>query len=726
MKQKGIFSKLAVKIPAKIIAMLLIIMILLSSSILYMSQSATRKSINNEVNYLAQLNAAEVYSYLENMYAFSQALSKEVGHYNKLDRVDAEPILIDTLKGVLENDKIFGAYFAFEPNKYFPDTPKGLSYYAYRDNGKISVDPKGLSYYAYRDNGKISVDVLNDYDAYHTGEYYDAYHTGEYYVGARDSGNTYITEPYPYELSNGETVYLVTLSTPVTAANGTFIGVANCDILAESINGIEFNNGGYKTAYSTILSAGGMYIADSADAGRLSSYVDTESKLGQDIANVAQSSEPLLTEGKNPHFGNKDAIVSYIPITLEGTNLRWSSGFVVNTNEVFASQTRMTFFIVLTCILGLLLLSTATFVIIKNALSPIGYVMNLADKMRRCDLSDNESDIKLHDDELGELADIFTQTSNGLATIIKDINYCLNNMASGNFRVDSQCEELYIGEYSHILRDMRQISDNLSQTLWQIEEASDQVRSGSEQVAIGAQALSQGATEQASSIEDLVTTINDLSVRIKGNADEAGLANTLAQDAGSGVIESNKHMQELLSAMREINETSSEIGKIIKTIDNIAFQTNILALNAAVEAARAGGAGKGFAVVADEVRNLASKSADAAKNTTALIQNSVLAVENGSKLANATASSLQEVVEKVQDVEQKIKNIASVSDEQADSVSRIAQGIDQISAVVQTNSATAEESAAASEELSSQANVLKSMMTQFTLREEVESDITYP
>ena len=699
MKQKGIFSKLAVKIPAKIIAMLLIIMILLSSSILYMSQSATRKSINNEVNYLAQLNAAEVYSYLENMYAFSQALSKEVGHYNKLDRVDAEPILIDTLKGVLENDKIFGAYFAFEPNKYFPDTPKGLSYYAYRDNGKISVD------------------VLNDYDAYHT---------GEYYVGARDSGNTYITEPYPYELSNGETVYLVTLSTPVTAANGTFIGVANCDILAESINGIEFNNGGYKTAYSTILSAGGMYIADSADAGRLSSYVDTESKLGQDIANVAQSSEPLLTEGKNPHFGNKDAIVSYIPITLEGTNLRWSSGFVVNTNEVFASQTRMTFFIVLTCILGLLLLSTATFVIIKNALSPIGYVMNLADKMRRCDLSDNESDIKLHDDELGELADIFTQTSNGLATIIKDINYCLNNMASGNFRVDSQCEELYIGEYSHILRDMRQISDNLSQTLWQIEEASDQVRSGSEQVAIGAQALSQGATEQASSIEDLVTTINDLSVRIKGNADEAGLANTLAQDAGSGVTESNKHMQELLSAMREINETSSEIGKIIKTIDNIAFQTNILALNAAVEAARAGGAGKGFAVVADEVRNLASKSADAAKNTTALIQNSVLAVENGSKLANATASSLQEVVEKVQDVEQKIKNIASVSDEQADSVSRIAQGIDQISAVVQTNSATAEESAAASEELSSQANVLKSMMTQFTLREEVESDITYP
>ncbi len=699
MKKKEVFSRLTVKIPAKIIALLLIIMILLSSIVVYMSRMATKESIDSEVGHLAQMNAAKVDSYVENMNAFSHSLSKEVRHYGLLNRIDAEPILIETLKGVLDNDKIFGAYFAFEPNKYFPDTPKGLSYYAYRDDGKISVD------------------VLNDYDVYRT---------GEYYTGARDSGKTFITEPYLYELTNGDTVYLITLSTPVLNADGTFIGVANCDILAESINGITFDNGGYDTAYSTILSAQGMYIADSADASRLGSYLDPESKIGKAVADAAQNNQPVLTSGTSEHFGNKEAIVSYIPITLDGTNLQWFSGLAVNTNEVFAGQNKMTFFIVLTCIIGILLLSAFTVTIIKKALSPIGYVMNLADKMRRCDLSENEDHIKLPNDELGELADIFTETSDGLATIIKDINYCLNNMAAGNFRIDSQCEELYIGAYSDILRDMRKISDNLSQTLWQIEEASEQVKSGSEQVAIGAQALSQGATEQASSIEDLVTTINDLSVRIKNNADDASLANTIAADAGTGVTESNEHMQELLNAMREINETSAEIGKIIKTIDNIAFQTNILALNAAVEAARAGGAGKGFAVVADEVRNLASKSADAAKNTTALIQNSVLAVENGSKLANATASSLQEVVERVQNVEQKIKNISTASDKQADSVAHIAQGIDQISAVVQTNSATAEESAAASEELSSQANILKSMLTHFTLREETETDITYP
>lgn len=691
MKKKSFFSSLTTKIPAQLIALLLIIMASLSSAVIYMSRSATSASIHNEVNYLAEMNAAKVDSYLENMNAFSHALSKEVRHYSQLSRTDAEPILIETLEGVLENDKIFGAYFAFEPNRYFPETPAGLSYYAYRDDGKIHVD------------------ILNDYAVYST---------GDYYTGARDSMQTYVTEPYPYELTNGSTVYLITLSTPVTDTNGKFLGVANCDILADSINSISFNQGGYETAYSTILSAEGMYIADSADSTKLGSYLDAQSNDGQAISAAVQQGQPLLMTGKNEHFSHKDAIISYIPITLSGTNLRWSSGFIVNRSEVFSSQNHMTVVILLTCILGVLLLSAFTYSIIKRSLSPISYVMNLAEKMHRCDLTKVENHTKLSNDELGQLAHLFTETSDDLATIINDINYCLNQMAAGNFRVDSQCEDRYVGEYRHILRDMKKIRGNLSETLLQIEVASDQVQSGSEQVAQGAQALAQGSTEQASSIEELVSTIADLSDRIKNNADDAKVANTIAEEAGTDVTESNQHMQELLAAMSEINDTSTEIGKIIQTIDNIAFQTNILALNAAVEAARAGVAGKGFAVVADEVRNLASKSAEAAKNTTALIENSVLAVENGSKLANATAASLEKVVERVQDVEGKIKNIADASEEQASSVAQIEQGIDQISAVVQTNSATAEESAAASEELSGQANMLKSMMAQFTLRDD--------
>lgn len=690
MKRKSFFSSLTVKIPVQIISVLLVVMVLLSSVVVYMSRSATTESINTEVNDLAQMNANKVYSYLENMNAFSHSLSKEVRHYSKLNRDDAEPLLVETLEGVLENDKIFGAYFAFEPNRYFSETPNGLSYYAYRDNDEIMVD------------------ILNDYDVYST---------GDYYTGARDSNETYITEPYPYKLTTGETVYLITLSTPITDSSGTFLGVANCDILAESINSIAFDDGGYKTAYSTILSGQGMYIADSADDTRLGSSLDSQTSEGSTIFEAVQTGTPLLLDGHNEHFGNQKAIINYIPLTLEGTNLNWSSGFVVSKSEVFSSQNNMTAIIILTCIVGVLLLSLFTYRIIKKSLAPISYVMNLADKMRRCDLSEAESLSDLSNDELGQLAFIFTKTSDDLAAIIKDINYCLNHMASGDFCVDSQCEERYVGGYSHVLHDMKEIREKLSETLLQIDEVSNQVQSGSEQVATGAQALSQGATEQAASIEQLGSTITELSERIKDNADEARAANALSVDAGTDVIESNQHMQELLTAMAEINETSTEIGKIIQTIENIAFQTNILALNAAVEASRAGVAGKGFAVVADEVRNLASKSADAAKNTTVLIQNSVLAVENGSKLAIATAESLGKVVECVQDVEEKIKNIAAASEEQSDSVAQIAQGIDQISAVVQTNSATAEQSAAASEELSSQANLLKSMMTHFTLRD---------
>ncbi len=355
-----------------------------------------------------------------------------------------------------------------------------------------------------------------------------------------------------------------------------------------------------------------------------------------------------------------------------------------------------------------------SFVIIRSIKSPISEIENAAIKMAEGDL-----DVEISytsKDELGVLAEQVRRLIHKLQVIIDDENKFLAKMATGDFTVDSICEEEYTGGFYPLLVSFRGIAEKLNDTLLQISQSSSQVASGSEQVSSGAQALSQGATEQASSVQELAATINEISDKVKQNADNAQQANVTAGSVSAEMNVSNEKMKQMMQAMGDISNCSSEIGKIIKTIEDIAFQTNILALNAAVEAARAGTAGKGFAVVADEVRNLASKSAEASKNTSALIENSLKAVENGTQIADETAQSLLQAVNKVNEMTSIIGQISEASSNQANAISQITMGIDQISSVVQTNSATAEESAAASEELSSQSQLMKSLVARFKLK----------
>lgn len=355
-----------------------------------------------------------------------------------------------------------------------------------------------------------------------------------------------------------------------------------------------------------------------------------------------------------------------------------------------------------------------SFVVIRLIKTPIFEIENAAIRMAEGDL-----DVEISytsKDELGVLAEQVRRLIHKLQMIIDDENKFLAKMASGDFTVDSICEEEYTGGFHPVLVSFRGIAEKLNDTMLQISQSSARVASSSEQVSSGAQALSQGATEQASSVQELAATIGEISNKVSQNADSARQANTMAGDVSAEMNVSNEKMQQMIQAMGDISNCSGEISKIIKTIEDIAFQTNILALNAAVEAARAGTAGKGFAVVADEVRNLASKSAEASKNTSVLIENSLKAVENGTQIADETAQSLLQAVNNVKEMTAIIGQISEASSNQADSISQIIMGIDQISSVVQTNSATAEESAAASEELFSQSQLMKNLVGRFKLK----------
>lgn len=315
--------------------------------------------------------------------------------------------------------------------------------------------------------------------------------------------------------------------------------------------------------------------------------------------------------------------------------------------------------------------------------------------------------------EFGLIAKGFQAIQDTMRKYVANISHVLEKIAEKDLTVSVDIE--YIGDFAPIRQSMDAILDSLRRTLSQIDASANHVLNSSQQVSAGAQALATGATEQASSVEELAATISEISTQVKQSSENAASVNEKTQRTGREVSTCNEKMHQMSGAIGEISEKSNEIGKIIKTIEDIAFQTNILALNAAVEAARAGGAGKGFAVVADEVRNLANKSAEAANNTTALIEESLHAVENGTRIAGDTADALAAVVDVAQQASNEVNGIAGMVSQEAESIGQVSIGIDQISSVVQTNSATAEQSAAASEILSRQAKELKQLVDAFRL-----------
>lgn len=387
-----------------------------------------------------------------------------------------------------------------------------------------------------------------------------------------------------------------------------------------------------------------------------------------------------------------------------------------------ATNKRAEVILILIAAISTLLSCSICILIARSIVLPLKEISKAASEM---DEGNFNIEIDYHSkDDIGQVCEKLRSTVASLGNYISQISVELKAIASGTFELNKNLQ--FKGDFAEIKDSIDQIVISLSNALGKIGQSAEQVATGSGQVAAGAQSLSEGTTNQANSIEQLVATVGNISEQITKNAEHAKEASGLANKTGADIQKNDEQMQEMITSIHDITEKSTQISKIIRTIDDIAFQTNILALNAAVEAARAGSAGKGFAVVADEVRNLASRSAEAAESTAVLIEESIRAVDKGTKIADKTAKSLKETVIAAKNTGEIIAHIAEVSNSQASSIERVLEEIELISSVVQTNSATAEESAATSQELSSQSQFLRDMVGNFKLIGQQELDVKAP
>ena len=478
---------------------------------------------------------------------------------------------------------------------------------------------------------------------------------------------------------------------------------------------VSANSGAY------MIGSDGTTVADTTLETVAVQNIEEEAKTDSSLNQLAALHADMRAGGTGYGSYTMDGESRYLAYApVEGSN-GWSIGITAPASD-FLSSTYTSVVIILVLLAVIVVVSVFIAIFIANHIAlPIKACSERLRLLEDGDLT-SPSPVFERKDEIGILSHSTNTVVETLQGLIGDVGYLLEEMSNGNFDIRSRNYDLYQGDYQQLLLSVRRINRKLSRTLTQINLAAEQVSSGAEQVSSGAQALAQGATEQASSVEELSATIAEIDNGAKENSSHAQQMKEMSDQAGSQVNMSQEKMAELKNAMADILNGHKEIGQIIETIENIAFQTNILALNAAVEAARAGSAGKGFAVVADEVRNLASKSDQASKQTKEIIERSAQNVAKGNELMEAVDEALSKTSEISGEVLGLINTMVGNIVTEANAVSQVTSGTDQISSVVQTNSATAEESAAASEELSSQAQLLKELVGRFTLRQDDSSE----
>lgn len=534
----------------------------------------------------------------------------------------------------------------------------------------------------------------------------------DYFKTPQQTGKPYISDPVLREDDGTMSIFI----TAPIMKDGAFTGIVYlgvdasflCDIVSEIQVGESGNAAILNSNGDTIGFADVQLVIDAYNTQKEAKADAKLKKLAQIEANMCAGK----TGFEGYYYGGKNKYMAYAPIPE--TN-GWSIDIAIGRDEFMRTSYISVIIILLIAAAAII----AAFFLVRGMANGISDpIIKCVDRIGRLAKGDLKSEVPVVTtrDETSVLAKATEEIVNGMNSMIGDVSYLLGSMAGGDFAVESGAREQYVGDFQEILTSVDQIKDSLKDTLTGIREAAGQVSAGSSQMAESATDLAEGATDQAGAVQELQATVMNVTEQVKTDSRNTLHARDSIREVSGIAQQSSTEMEEMMEAMKRINETSRKIGNIIESIEEIASQTNMLSLNASIEAARAGELGRGFAVVASEIGKLAGESAKAAVDTRELIESSIREVEAGNKITQKTADSLHMVIDNLEGVVASIEAVNEASQKQAESMQQIDQGMEQISGVVQSNSATAEETSATSEELSAQAEMLNSLVARFRLK----------
>ena len=693
-KRKKRSHSLSGRISLSLGIIMLFLFAMMTAFILSVASAAFNKKNEQNMNALSNLNAGRVNKITVNTSTTMQSLADSFVNFQKEDGGDSSLSGKSAVDGVSAPLTIPEA----EEEYYLMNTMRGFS----KNNlGIVSqallLEPGVFS----KENVNYSLRYDTDGDKFSMVPY-EVYGTQDFYKETQNSKAASATLPIENP-DTGKSSFYMTI--PILDGD-RFLGIVTTEISTEVFNELDMSTLGYENVFFDVLDNHNNFV-----------YSNNPDAKGKNLGDlIGQKYSDMLVEkmqNKEAFFQRDSQVRYYVPLEIEGVD--WWVQTAMTIPHFDQEKNQLLFALILSEVIIFMLVQIINFVRISKALKPLRKISDAGKEVAK-----GNFDVEIHypnQDEIGELSYSISEVIGRSKKIVFDLRDRLEAMAGGNFTENLENED-YIGDYAPLLESLKNIQSDMNKTLQEVHSSSVQVLRSAEQVNTGAQSLSQGATEQASSIEELSANMQDISHSIQASTKTAGEAFKLQGEAGTAVLQSNEKMEEMRKAMNDITAKSNEISKIIKTIDDIAFQTNILSLNAAIEAARAGAAGKGFAVVADEVGNLAQKSAKAAQNTGLLIEETIEAVEKGARITEETAESLHSVSKSTEEVNTLIEQISSASDKDLKGITSLNQGLQQISSVVQANSATAEQSAAASEELTGQANKMNVLVERFRLKEE--------